>query len=87
MTNVIKFPKHKLHRCRTDGGVIEECIGCRGGLSSCVTCGGAEASLPTHCPGEHMDAFRCDSVQSGAADYKNGEWQWYGMKAKEVFDA
>lgn len=76
MSNVIKFPGHRLHRCRTNDET-EECFACRGGLASCVTCGGAEASMPTHCPGERMGPFTLDSVQDKSMDFKNGKWVFY----------
>lgn len=78
MSNVIKFPRHKLFRCKPG---CDGCMFCNGGLASCVTCGGGEASLPTHCPGERMGFDREEMVQQGVADYKNGEW---GIKARDA---
>lgn len=59
---------------------------CNGGLSACVTCGGGEASLPTHCPGVRMGTLKESMVQAGNADYCDGEWSYYGIKASEAFD-
>lgn len=77
--SVTLFPRHRLHRCMDD---CEGCFVCEGGLSSCETCGGAEASLPTHCPQVAMDSMQQLLVQQGSADFKDGEWHyinpWYG---------
>lgn len=84
MSNVIKFPGHKLFRCKQG---CEGCFACRGGLALCVTCGGAEASLPTHCPGEHMDSIMATSVQEGLMDYHDGAWRYYDKgEWRAVFD-
>jgi hypothetical protein len=50
------------------------------GLAVCLTCGGAEASLPTDCPGRRMTAEEQDDVQAGVRDYRGGGWDgpgWY----------
>lgn len=60
---------HIFHRDCGDVG----CIVCNGGLLMCETCGGAEAALPTECPGRKMSAEEMDLVQSGV-DYVNGQW-------------
>ena len=78
---IIQFPGHKLYRCGPD---CEGCFACEGGLSMCTVCGGAEASLPTHCPGVEMDDVTCSSVQIGIADYKDGEWWYKGLRRREV---
>lgn len=67
---IIVFPRHKLSRCRR-----RECEGCgicRGGLALCVTCGGAEASLPRDCPGRRMSLVEQAMVQDGVLDYARG---------------
>jgi len=61
------FETHQ--KCDKDG-----CLVCDGGLSMCVTCGGAEASLPSQCPRERMSAIQEDAVQAGVADYRDGHW-------------
>lgn len=68
MTNVIKWPKHVLYAC-PPGCDRPECPFCRGGLAFCTVCKGAEASLPTDCPGEKMGAKLEDDVQEGRANY------------------
>ena len=70
MDNVVIFPKHKLHgahNCQDP-----DCNVCSGGLGVCERCGGAEASIPTDCPGEPMSQDQQDLVQSGQLDYN---WQ------------
>lgn len=67
---MILFPGHKLYKCRECTG----CFICLGGLASCVTCHGAEGSLPTHCPQRAMTAEECDDVQAGVLDFRDGEW-------------
>ena len=44
------------------------------GLSACSVCRGAEASLPTECPGEKMTAERQDEVQFHKMDFVHGKW-------------
>ena len=60
---------HDLHKCHED-----DCKICLGDLASCDTCGGAEAALPTDCPGKRMDGDTLDAVQAGDIDYKDGKW-------------
>lgn len=60
---------HKFHSCNA-----ESCFICEGGLADCVVCGGAEASLPTECPGSQMHSAVADQVQSGAFDFVDGRW-------------
>ena len=61
--------KHVFHVCRD-----EQCVCCNGGLAWCDVCGGAEASLPTGCPGQKMTGEEADAVQSGFRDYQDGAW-------------
>lgn len=44
-------------------------------LSWCNVCNGAEASLPTECPGRKMTLLEEDMVQAGHLDFKNGRWE------------
>lgn len=60
---------HRYHHCRDPN-----CGICNGGLKDCDVCGGAEASLPTDCPGVRMSADDADAVQAGHKDFVNGEW-------------
>lgn len=70
---VFQFPYHRLLGvdvpcdCNRESG--RACMICDGGLAMCEVCGGAEASLPTHCPGEPMHPEVADEVQSGHLDY------------------
>lgn len=70
--------EHKLHecdgRCR-DAEHVYSCNYCDGGLASCDVCGGAEASLPTHCPGKPMSHQEQDEVAAGVLDFVDGQWQ------------
>jgi hypothetical protein len=50
------------------------CFICDGGLVLCELCGGAEGSLPTHCPEVTMGEELEDQVYNGALDYRNGAW-------------
>jgi hypothetical protein len=58
---------HTLHICDDD-----DCFVCRGGLASCNICGGAEASMPTDCPGRKMTADEQDAVQAGTMECFGG---------------
>lgn len=50
------------------------CHICDGGLSNCLVCRGAEASLPTDCPGEAMSDERQVLVQNQTIDFRDGAW-------------
>jgi hypothetical protein len=85
MSNVIRFPGHKLRQSTSfvrDDGVHIGVDWCK----CCETCGGGEESLPTHCPGARMDQTMESAVQMGIADFKDGEWWFYEYRAREVFD-
>lgn len=43
-------------------------------LENCKTCGGAEADLPTHCPGEKMSEERRKEISDGKIDFIDGKW-------------
>lgn len=79
MSNVVAFPRHKLYRCDE---TCDGCFFCHGGLASCTTCGGAEASLPTHCPQVKMDSLMCACVQDGTCDFRDGEWHFKSKSNK-----
>lgn len=51
------------------------CPICEGGLTTCSVCGGAEGSLPTHCPGERMDERLEEAVMAGSLNFVDGRWQ------------
>jgi hypothetical protein len=61
--------EHVLHKCDK-----HDCSICNGGLADCTVCGGAEAALPTDCPGERMTGDRMDAVQIGLLDFRGGKW-------------
>lgn len=72
MSTVIPFPGHRLersHECCDGSG----CCVCKGGLGHCLTCGGAEASLPTHCPQRRMTQIEVEAVSDGDLDYTFSE--------------
>ena len=52
-----------------DEGLMQE-----RGLAFCNKCYGAEATLPTHCPGFHMPVALRTNIQAGLVDYKDGSW-------------
>lgn len=53
---------------------VHHCNICDGGLAYCKVCGGAEASLPTECPGEKMSSQTIDDVFACRMDFKGGQW-------------
>lgn len=61
--------KHVLHSCNAD-----QCFVCDGGLGLCTVCGGAEASMPTDCPGTKIDEAILDQIQRGEFDFVDGTW-------------
>lgn len=78
---VIRFPQHKLYHCADS---CTGCMYCDGGLGLCVVCGGAEASLPRHCPGERMTEAQEDAVTAGLLDFeRNAGWH---MPIQLVYD-
>jgi hypothetical protein len=68
--------QHVLYKCPgTDNRCVEgRCQWCGGRLAYCPTCGGAEGSLPTECPGGEMDRVTEDRVTKGEVDFVNGAW-------------
>lgn len=61
--------EHKRHECNKDS-----CNICRGGLFDCEVCGGAEAALPSKCPGVRMTAEYLEQVRAGRLDYNGSHW-------------
>lgn len=43
----------------------------------CAVCGGAEASLPTECPGRRMTPDEDCRVSYGLLDYYDGRWHTF----------
>jgi len=62
---------HKLIQCGKD---CTGCMYCDGGLAHCEICGGAEASLPIHCPGRKMSQAEEDAIQRRDITFINGFW-------------
>lgn len=60
---------HTLHKCRED-----DCPICRGGLVLCETCGGAESSLTTDCPGIPLNRIQEHEVTNKSIDFRDGVW-------------
>lgn len=60
------------------------CMGCN--LFLCDVCGGAEGSLPTHCPGRKMTSEEGDDVYAGKVDFKDGRWIKTGEERYSPFD-
>lgn len=54
------------------------------GLAHCKVCGGAEASMPTKCPGRQMTGAESDAVQGGTTDFRNGTWYDVAKAAPSV---
>ncbi len=66
---VLNFHGHHRYRCQHIDPDIRCCV-CDGGLYSCARCGGAEASLPTDCPGTRISHEMQDDIAAGNADYR-----------------
>lgn len=62
---------HALHECRS-----ETCQVCRGGLAYCNVCRGAEASLPSECPGRPLTVPEEDKIVGGSLDFRADGWVW-----------
>ena len=62
--------KHVFHKCNED-----RCFVCEGGLGWCTVCGGAEAELPTECPGRNLTESERASISRGDSNFKNGAWE------------
>lgn len=77
MGDVIRFTGHKRHNCDTSDRKHTDwpdtCPACI--LYLCVTCGGAEGSLPTHCPGYRISFEGQELIMAGQLDFKDGEWK------------
>ena len=70
--NVTMFPGHKWLV------VGRACAACRGSKTT--------RTMTTHCPQLPLDTTMRLAVQQGSADFKDGEWRYYGYTAREVFD-
>lgn len=45
------------------------------GLGYCLICHGAEATMPTDCPGQEMTEAQQQAVQAGTMGFINGKWR------------
>lgn len=71
--------KHALHNRNSHteiSGLDDEppCQICDGGLSCCTVCKGAEASLPTECPGRVMTKDERAAINAGLIDFRHNKW-------------
>lgn len=48
----------------------------------CSVCGGAEADLPTSCPGRKIDQSILEEVGRGSIDFIDGHW--YAKRDREI---
>lgn len=71
MAEILTFPGHRLHGTTASpcDRRKEDCFVCEGGLALCGVCGGAEACLPTDCPGYRMEPEVAEAVGAGEVDY------------------
>lgn len=60
------------------------CCICEGGLIQCTICGGAEGSLPKHCPGTKMSAAQESAVYAGRLDFADGQWVGEAAPAQQL---
>lgn len=81
---VVPFPGHKWHRCPGPPTCdrTQSCAACE--LAYCVTCCGAESSLPTHCPGRPLTPSQQDDIAAGLVDYRRGEWVHTDARGQQV---
>lgn len=56
--------------CRARDGM--DCVLCA--LSNCVVCGGAEAAMPTDCPGSRICHDDLERIMAGTLDFRDGQW-------------
>lgn len=63
------MPQHSYHRCWH-----ANCAICVGGFAYCTVCGGAEASLPSECPGRKMTREEHERVYNGELNFADGKW-------------
>lgn len=63
-------------------GFMWECPRCQG-LFVCAVCGGAEAELPTECPGVQMTLEEKEAVQGRQLDFRDGSWKYPGLESQE----
>ena len=71
---IICWPRHLLYHCKNDCErcAIDACP--HQVLSSCVTCGAAEAEMATECPGYRLHHDERMAVSNGKLDFVRGRW-------------
>lgn len=72
MSEVVLFPRHKLHRGWSHPPGDETaltCHICRGGLAFCTVCKGAEGDLTTDCPGYSPSEDTRSMISSGHINF------------------
>lgn len=60
---------HTWHKCDE-----ADCLVCNGGLKWCTVCGGAEITLPRHCPDRALTEEERALIECGELQYFNGKW-------------
>lgn len=75
---VLNFRGHHWVRCLSRD--CPGCTWCRGRLADCDRCGGAEATLPTHCPGRKLTCEELDAIWTGRIDYDEHRGGWCQKK-------
>lgn len=72
---VLAWPRHLRANCPDQGEPPWQCLAgicVHVNLFCCRTCGGAEGSLPTDCPGERMDSSAQDAIYAGDLNFIAG---------------
>lgn len=62
------------------------CMFCEGGLSYCTSCGGAEGSLPTECPGVPISEEHQQLIYKSTLDFRDGQWMQRPYESWETPD-
>lgn len=80
---ILAWPRHFLHGpwCHTNDEESDRCQACV--LSLCLVCGGAEATLPSECPGRDLTNEEEDAIEAQRLDYEGGQWRVLDTKPKE----
>ena len=71
--------EHRYHgspgyACRAESDPSLMCGICMGGLRSCDICKGAEAGLPTQCPGRALTDGEMVGISDKVLDFRRGAW-------------
>lgn len=77
--------KHIYHTCGATCDDPGRCQYCDGGLSWCITCGGAEGSLTTDCCGRKITADEETRIYNlGVLDYRDAQG-WVNPACDDLF--